>query len=232
MRNSEGERSSQHSAFPGCRPFPHPSYAFPDIEGLPHSVLPFYFSPDGHRSLVHYQETSISGKASCEPEADRSRFEKRRRHFEIDLSRSGLAYDVGDSLGVFQKTIPCSWRSCWAGWDSAGKNRVMDPNGQSVAIREALGSRFRSSLPRQETSGRHSGECALPPVSPRCSNPKDTPIWQPIFTGTDIDADPLALSIPRPVLYPGSCELAAQLQPRLYSIASSPKIIPIFRPSI
>jgi sulfite reductase (NADPH) flavoprotein alpha-component len=63
---------------------------------------------------------------------------KDTRHFEVDISGSGLAYEVGDSLGVFPTNNPALVEELLGVLGLGGDEPVLDPNGQPVTLREAL----------------------------------------------------------------------------------------------
>ena len=63
---------------------------------------------------------------------------KDTRHFEIDLAGSGVAYEVGDSLGVFPTNNPALVQELLSLLGFSGEESVVDTNGQPVTLREAL----------------------------------------------------------------------------------------------
>lgn len=63
---------------------------------------------------------------------------KDTRHFEIDLTDSGITYEVGDSLGVFPTNNPSLVSELLGVLGLSGEEIVPDTNGNPVTLREAL----------------------------------------------------------------------------------------------
>ena len=63
---------------------------------------------------------------------------KDTRHFEVDISGSGITYEVGDSLGVFPTNNPSLVEEVIALLGLTGEEEVVDTNSQPVSLREAL----------------------------------------------------------------------------------------------
>ena len=63
---------------------------------------------------------------------------KDTRHFEITLSGSGLAYEVGDSLGIFPKNDDELVEALLKNQGFSGEEQVTNPDGKTVSIQEAL----------------------------------------------------------------------------------------------
>ena len=75
---------------------------------------------------------------------------KDTRHFEIDLSGSGLAYEVGDSLGVFASNDPELVEAILANQGFSGEEQVANPDGQTVSLRKALTDNFIITEPAKQ----------------------------------------------------------------------------------
>ncbi len=63
---------------------------------------------------------------------------KDTRHFEIDLTGSGVTYEVGDSLGVFPTNDPSLVSELLGVLGLTGGEIVPDTNGNPLTLREAL----------------------------------------------------------------------------------------------
>jgi sulfite reductase (NADPH) flavoprotein alpha-component len=147
---------------------------------------------------------------------------KDTRHFEIDLSGSGLAYEVGDSLGVFPTNNPALVQEILSVLGFSGEEQVPDPNGNSVSIREALSSHYvitqkdkklLAAIAEKDPSAAH----FVPMTTPEGKAELDAYLW-----GREV-IDPL-LSHPAAKFTPEEfVKCLRKLQPRLYSIASSQK---------
>ncbi len=64
--------------------------------------------------------------------------EKDTRHYEISLAGSGLAYEVGDSLGIFPSNPPELVEEIVAALGATGEELVTGADGAPKALREAL----------------------------------------------------------------------------------------------
>jgi sulfite reductase (NADPH) flavoprotein alpha-component len=147
---------------------------------------------------------------------------KDTRHFEIDLSGSGLAYEVGDSLGVFPTNNPALVQEILSILGFSGEEQVPDPNGNSVSIREALSSHYvitqkdkklLAAIAEKDPSAAH----FVSMTTPEGKAELDAYLW-----GREV-IDPL-LAHPAAKFTPEEfVKCLRKLQPRLYSIASSQK---------
>ncbi|MGA0849064.1 MAG: sulfite reductase subunit alpha, partial [Chthoniobacterales bacterium] len=147
---------------------------------------------------------------------------KETLHFEVSLAGSGLAYEVGDSLGVFPANDPAEVDAVLAAAGLTGDEAV-----------ESAGTNLREVLTRQVTL-REPSRQLLAAILEKC--PEATELAELI--------DPEAKSVMddwidgREVVdilqaYPQArftadelVKVLRKLQPRLYSIASSPKAFP------
>jgi len=150
---------------------------------------------------------------------------KDTRHFEIDLADSGVAYEVGDSLGVFPTNNPLLVDELLGVLGLTGEEMVVDTNGQPVTLLEAL-TRFYvitemdKKLLTAIAEKDPSASKFLAMVTPEGKADLDAYLW-----GREV-IDPL-------LEYPAAkftaeefVKVLRKLQPRLYSIASSPKAHP------
>ena len=156
---------------------------------------------------------------------NKSGSEKETRHIEFDISGSGLDYRVGDSLGVFASNPPQLVDAVVAALDASADAEVGDGNGHSRGLREALlDERALGTAPD-----------ALFELLAGLADDADVKAkLQVLARGGDPDGDldsldVLAVLEKFPSLKPppkGFVEALDPLQPRLYSIASSPKAMP------
>jgi len=150
---------------------------------------------------------------------------KDTRHFEIDLVGSGLAYEVGDSLGVFPTNNPALVEEMLGVLGFSGDEPVTDPNGNPLSIREALtrsyvitekDKKLLAAIAEKDPTAAH----FTPMVTPGGKAELDAYV-----SGREV-IDPL-LDHPAARFTPEEfVKLLRKLQPRLYSIASSQKAHP------
>ncbi len=150
--------------------------------------------------------------------------EKETRHFEISLENSGLAYEVGDSLGVFPSNDPKLVDAILKALEFSGDEPVPNPSGETVPIRQALTRDFIITSPSkqllQAIAERDPSAVFLKDLlDPNVKSDLDMWLW-----GRDV-LDPLEeFPVARftPEEFVG---VLRKLQPRLYSIASSQKVV-------
>jgi sulfite reductase (NADPH) flavoprotein alpha-component len=150
---------------------------------------------------------------------------KDTRHFEIDLTGSGLAYEVGDSLGVFPTNNPALVEEILGVLGFRGDEPVTDPNGNPLSIREALtrsyvitekDKKLLAAIAEKDPTAAH----FAPMVTPEGKAELESYAW-----GREV-IDPL-LAHPAAKFTPEEfVKCLRKLQPRLYSIASSQKAHP------
>ena len=154
---------------------------------------------------------------------------KETRHCVIDIAGSGLSYTCGDSLGVYPANPPEMVADMIAALKASGDELVNLPNeAQPRPLREALlrslslaGPTTRTLKALQQrvtaTDERELLESLLEP-----QNRSATQAWLAEREYIDLlEEYPSAVFKPQDFV-----DLLRKLQPRLYSIASSPKIYP------
>ena len=150
---------------------------------------------------------------------------KDTRHFEIDLADSGVAYEVGDSLGVFPTNNPVLVAELLSVLGLTGEEMVVDTNGQPVTLLEAL-TRFYvitemdKKLLAAIAEKDPSASKFLAMVTPEGKADLDAYLW-----GREV-IDPLLEYPTAKFTAEEFVKVLRKLQPRLYSIASSPKAYP------
>ena len=147
---------------------------------------------------------------------------KDTRHFEINLSGSGLAYEVGDSLGVFPKNDIELVEGILMNQGFTGDEQVTNPDGKTVSLREALTRDFIISEPAKQLlqvlPEKDSSSAFLTDLlDPGSKSHLDDYLW-----GRDVldllEEFTAAKFTPEELV-----KVLRKLQPRLYSIASSQK---------
>jgi sulfite reductase (NADPH) flavoprotein alpha-component len=146
------------------------------------------------------------------------------RHFEIALHGSGLDYEVGDALGVVPQNDPKLVGELLAALGASGDEAVAGRAGESIALREALTSHYeitRIPKPLLEAFAQRTRDEILQRVTSPTANGELTKfLW-----GREIID--LLLAHPSVKFAPAEfIGLLKKLQPRLYSISSSPKAHP------
>ncbi|MHA3769957.1 assimilatory sulfite reductase (NADPH) flavoprotein subunit [Verrucomicrobiota bacterium sgz303538] len=148
---------------------------------------------------------------------------KEVRHFEISLEGSGLEYEVGDALGVVPANCPALVNELLAVLGFDGEEAVKVPNGGVTALRVALLSHYDITKPSTEllkaVADRTSDDTFRALLDP--SNREGLKKW---LWGREV-LDALAL-VPGAFSPEELVSLLKKLQPRLYSISSSPKAHP------
>ena len=137
---------------------------------------------------------------------------KEVNHVEFSLENSGLAYEAGDALGVIPHNCPTLVADVLAALGCDGEESVPAPDGSSTNLRHALTAHYDLGKPSADLLA-----LCLPNVGgvppPREASPPHHVI----------DALHAATQKPTPAaLIPA----LKKIQPRLYSISSSPKAVP------
>ncbi len=149
---------------------------------------------------------------------------KDTRHFEISLSSSGLAYEVGDSLGVFPKNDLELVEGILKNQGFSGDEPVTNPDGKTVSLREALSKDYIISEPAkqllQALPDKDSSSAFLKDLlDPGSKSHLDVYLW-----GRDV-LDLLEEFTAAKFAPEEFVKVLRKLQPRLYSIASSQKAV-------
>jgi sulfite reductase (NADPH) flavoprotein alpha-component len=149
---------------------------------------------------------------------------KDTRHFEIALEGSDLAYEVGDALGVMPQNCPALVDEIIRTLGCDGEEAVTDPSGKETSLRSALIRCYQITRP---------GSSFLQSVAEKADDAELKSLLEP---GLKAELDKflhgrevidLLLRCPAARFAPKEfVGLLARLQPRLYSISSSPKAHP------
>lgn len=146
---------------------------------------------------------------------------KEVRHFEISLEGSGLEYEVGDALGVMPANCPDLVTDLLAALGCDGEEAVATPDGAETSLRLALTQDYDIVRPSQDflhaASAHHPELAGL--LDPERKDELKKWLWGREIIDVLIGMNP-KFSV---------AEFVAKLkrlQPRLYSISSSPKAHP------
>ncbi len=147
---------------------------------------------------------------------------KQVNHVEFDLSGSGLLYEAGDALAVIPHNCPSLVAEVLATLGCDGEEAVPAPDGSTVPFRRALTEFYDLGKPTADLLAL----CELaPPVTARSSTLEPTPTL-PLHVIDALLQSKFEHSKPK---VPAPAEIVGRLrklQPRLYSISSSPRAHP------
>lgn len=135
---------------------------------------------------------------------------KQINHIELDLAGSGLAYEAGDALGVIPHNCPSLVADVLAALGCDGEEAVPAPDGTTVPLRRALTEFYDLGKPSPDLLALF----ALVPAGDAAPSPRSTPPHHVI------DVLIAAPTKPAPADF---IRALKKLQPRLYSISSSPR---------
>ncbi len=146
---------------------------------------------------------------------------KEVRHFEITLAGSGMTYEVGDALGLMPTNCPVLVADLLKVLGRDGEEAVANPDGAETSLRHALAQSYDITRPSPDflkaASARHAELAAL--LDPARKDELKKFLW-----GREV-IDVLA-GMKSPFTSGEFIALLKKLQPRLYSISSSPKAHP------
>jgi sulfite reductase (NADPH) flavoprotein alpha-component len=149
--------------------------------------------------------------------------EKDVRHVVFDLSTTDMTYEAGDSLGIFARKNPQLVQSVVDRLGASGEEMVAH-DGEALPLRQVLLSKVDIARPSDES---------MLFLAERAFNGEEALQLQALSRGegpSDLaEADLLDLLMAFPSVtpsLPGLLKSLDRLQPRLYSIASSPKSHP------
>jgi sulfite reductase (NADPH) flavoprotein alpha-component len=145
---------------------------------------------------------------------------KEVRHFEFSLEGSGMTYEAGDALGVQPANCPSLVDELLAALHFDGEEAVPRAGGGDISLRKALGDCCEITRPSQELLSRVAERNAE--LRGLMTPDKKADLKQWLWGREVID-----LLLATPGLTFSAAEFAGLLRPlapRLYSIASSPKV--------
>ncbi len=149
---------------------------------------------------------------------------KDTRHFEISLQDSGLTYEVGDALGVMPQNCPALVDEIIQALGCDGEEGVTEPSGKETSLRSALLRNYQITKP---------GPSLLQLIADKAGDEELKALLDPARKA-DFDKFLYGLEVIDVLLRCPAAKFApkefvgllAKLQPRLYSISSSPKAHP------
>ncbi|HEY9155079.1 MAG TPA: sulfite reductase subunit alpha [Opitutaceae bacterium] len=133
---------------------------------------------------------------------------KEVRHVEFDLADSGLIYEAGDALGVIPHNCPELVGEVLAVLGFDGEEEVPAPDGSQTSLRQALTTHYDLGKPSAELVSAYALQLATGAEKPAA----------PMHVIDVLAASPGARQSAREFV-----GLLKKIQPRLYSISSSPK---------
>jgi sulfite reductase (NADPH) flavoprotein alpha-component len=149
---------------------------------------------------------------------------KEVRHYEISLAGSGLSYEVGDALGVVPANCSELVSDLLAALGCDGEEAVKTPADSETSLRLALAQHYDITRPSTEllktAAERGAADGALAALLEPARR-DDLKKW--LWGREVID---VITGLTTPFTAPELIELLKKLQPRLYSISSSPKTHP------
>jgi sulfite reductase (NADPH) flavoprotein alpha-component len=150
--------------------------------------------------------------------------EKDTRHFEISLEGSGLEYEVGDSLGVFPKNDPALVEKLLGTLGFSGDEVVPSADKVAMPIRQALSESYIITAPDKKL---------LAAIAEKDSSAEFLKDFADAAYKTQLDGYLWGRDVLDPLLEFTAAKFAPEefvaclrkLQPRLYSISSSRKVV-------
>lgn len=147
---------------------------------------------------------------------------KQTLHFEVSLSGSGLAYEAGDSLGIFPANDPTEVAAVLAAAGLTGEEPV---ESAGTTLREVLTGQVTLREPSRQLLAAILEKCPSAAELTELTDPEAKSVMEDWLDGREV-VDILE-SYPQAKFTPDELvKVLRKLQPRLYSIASSPKAHP------
>ena len=147
---------------------------------------------------------------------------KETLHFEVSLAGSGLAYEVGDSLGIFPSNDPAEVDAVLAAAGLTGEETV---ESAGTNLREVLTRQVTLREPSRQLLAAILGKCPEAGELSELVDPEAKSVMDDWIDGREV-VDILQ-AYPRAQFTADELvKVLRKLQPRLYSIASSPKAFP------
>lgn len=150
---------------------------------------------------------------------------KDTRHYEVSIAGSGLVYEPGDSLGIFPLNDPQLVEELLEVLGFKGSEEVTDPNQQIISIREALLRHYIITDPSKQLLVAIAERDASASYLTSLHAPESKEHLEKYLWGREV-IDPLMDHRKARFTPEEFVKLLRKLQPRLYSIASSPKVHP------
>lgn len=147
---------------------------------------------------------------------------KETLHFEVSLAGSGLSYEVGDSLGIFPTNSAAAVDAVLAASGLSGEEKVSGTDGAETSLREVLTRQVTLREPSRQLLAAIFEKCPEASELSELLDPEAKSVMDDWIDGREV-VDILEA-------YPSArweagelVKVLRKLQPRLYSIASSPR---------
>lgn len=148
--------------------------------------------------------------------------DKETLHFEVSLAGSGLAYECGDSLGIFPVNDPGEVDAVLAAAGFSGHEPV---ESAGLDLREVLTRQVTLREPSRQLLAALLEKCPDASELTELIDPEAKSVMEDWIDGREV-VD-LLQAYPQARFTPGELvKVLRKLQPRLYSIASSPQVHP------
>ena len=148
--------------------------------------------------------------------------DKETLHVELSLAGSGLQYECGDSLGVFPTNDPALVDEVLAASGLDGGEMIDCADGTQVCLREILLKRASLRDPSRQLLAALLDQCSEADELEELVDPEARTVLNDCLDGREV----IDILLAYPQMRWTPCGLAGvlrKLQPRLYSIASSPR---------
>ncbi len=151
--------------------------------------------------------------------------QKDTRHLEVDLSGSGLSFVVGDSMAVYPSNDPELVGEILHAIGATGEELVPPPKGEPIPLRAALSTEYLITQPTPKLLRAIAERASSAPLLNELLDPERKHDLDTYLYGLEVidflAEHPSAKFAPEEFV-----GLLSKLQPRLYSIASSPNAFP------
>ena len=149
---------------------------------------------------------------------------KEVRHYEISLAGSGLSYEVGDALGVLPANCGELVGDLLTALGCDGEEAVKTPDGSETSLRLALTQHYDVTKPSTELLKACAERGAAGGALTALLDPARRDDLKKFLWGREVID--VVSGLAKPFLASEIVGLLKKLQPRLYSISSSPKAHP------
>ncbi|MEQ1861280.1 MAG: sulfite reductase subunit alpha [Chthoniobacteraceae bacterium] len=167
---------------------------------------------------AHSRKNPFSARLTANRKLTRDGSGKEVRHFEIDLFGSDLSYEVGDALGVLPTNCPALVADVLAALGCDGEEAVGD-----VPLRLALAQTYDISRPSSDLLSAIAARDPSGELAPLLDPARRDDLKKFLWGREVID---LIAGLAQPFAPAEFVALLKKLQPRLYSISSSPNAHP------
>ncbi len=179
------------------------------------AAAPAQAASDGHGDSLYSKKNPYASLLLTSRNLNAAGSAKSVHHIEFDLAGSGLAYEAGDALGVIPHNCPEHVADILTALGFDGEEAVPAADGTSISLRQALTTIYDLGKPSPDFLAAIAKKS---PVAASASEPSATPPPAPHHVIDVLHAHPDARFAAAEFV-----ALLKKIQPRLYSISSSPK---------